>query len=70
MLDTIRYTFGILFRQHPEFEDIEYFKAREIKIEAERHVLVRTDCEVIGAVPMKFSIATKILPVILPRVEK
>ncbi len=70
ILDIIRYTLGVIFRQHTEFEDIEYFKAKEIKIEAERPVLVHTDCEVIGAVPMEFSIATKILPVILPKVEK
>lgn len=70
MLDIIRYTFGVLLRQHTEFEDIEYFKAREIKIEAKRPILVHTDCEVIGAVPMEFSIAPKILPVILPKIER
>jgi YegS/Rv2252/BmrU family lipid kinase len=65
-LDIIRYSLGVVFRRHTEFEDIEYFKAKSIKIEAERPVLVHTDCEVIGEVPMEFSVVPKALPVLLP----
>ncbi|MEW6103673.1 MAG: diacylglycerol kinase family protein [bacterium] len=69
-LDILRYTLGVITRSHTEFEDIEYFKAKYVKIEAEEPVLVHTDCEVIGTVPMEFSIAPAILPVILPSEKK
>lgn len=69
-LDIIRYVLGVLFRRHTEFEDIEYFKAKYVKIEAERPVLVHTDCEVIGEVPMEFSIVPKALSVLLPQRKK
>lgn len=67
--DIIRYAIGVLFKRHIEFEDIEYFKAKTVKIETERPVLVHTDCEVIGVTPMEFCVVPNILNVIFPRLE-
>ena len=67
VFDILRYIIGIIARRHTEFPDIEYFKTKRVHIEAEEPVLVHTDCEVIGRVPMEFRVAKKALSMILPK---
>lgn len=66
-IDIIRYLQGIVFGTHLEMKDITYFQARSLRVESSDPVPVEVDGEVIGVVPMEFTIANKPLRVIVPK---
>jgi YegS/Rv2252/BmrU family lipid kinase len=47
-----------------EFADIEYFKAKKLKIKADKKVLAHTDAEIIGTTPISIRIYPKAIRVI------
>jgi len=60
----IRYLFGATVQMHHLMPDVEYFKAKKIKITAEEPVLVHTDCEIIGKTPVEIEVCPKALNMI------
>jgi len=52
-LDTLRYILGIIKGSHLNFRDVEYLRAKHIKIEGEAHVQI--DGDYIGMTPAEIS---------------
>jgi YegS/Rv2252/BmrU family lipid kinase len=64
--DVIRYFSGVVGRYHLKFKDIDYFRAKNVKIVASEEVLVHLDGETIGTLPREFEIYPKGIDVIVP----
>jgi YegS/Rv2252/BmrU family lipid kinase len=63
-LHLLKYTIGVLVKGHFYFRDVEFFKVKQVKVTSkEDKVLVHTDCETIGELPMEFQIIEKGLKV-------
>ncbi len=58
-----RYITGVLLGNHTGFSDVEYLRGRSIRIEAAHPTLVQADGELIGELPMVFSVAPRALSV-------
>lgn len=56
-----------LLRQPTAGPHVRYVRAQRVRIESRRPVPVQVDGEVIGSLPMTFSIAPQALSVIVPR---
>jgi YegS/Rv2252/BmrU family lipid kinase len=56
-LDLVRYFTGAITGIHPEFEDIDYFHAREVRVSSAEDVPVEVDGELAGKLPVTFRIA-------------
>lgn len=66
-LDFLHYTFKILARRHTNYSDINFFRAKKIRITASsKPVLVHTDCEIIPmtVVSIEFTVLPRTLKVI------
>ena len=66
ILSFFRYALGTLTAQHTRFSDIEYFKARRIKVNSRPKVLCHVDCEVIGKTPIEVSVVPKAINLVIP----
>ncbi len=65
-LHLMRYFRGTLFGSLAKFSDVEAFKARRVRVEANRHVPLEADGELVGHAPVEFSIRRRKLRVIVP----
>ncbi len=61
-----RYIGGVLLKKHVNFADVEYLRGKTIKVRAEHSTLVQADGELIGKLPMTFSVVPKGLSVFCP----
>lgn len=68
-LDIVRYLQAILFGLHPKLPDVVYAQAHTITVTSSEPVPVETDGDVIGRVPVTFTLAPRGLPVIVPEGE-
>ncbi len=62
----MRYLRGMLFGSLAKFTDVEYFKARHLRVEANRHVPLEADGELVGHAPVEFTVRRKKLRVLVP----
>jgi len=65
-LDIARYLNGIVFGHHHTLPDVEYFQTARMNVSSEEIVPVEVDGEVIGNLPVTFSVAEKKLKVLAP----
>jgi YegS/Rv2252/BmrU family lipid kinase len=56
-MDLLHYFQGILCGTHTKFEDVEYFRARNISVESEHQVPMEVDGELAGCTPVEFTIS-------------
>lgn len=64
-LDLVRYFTGAIAGMHPEFEDIDYFHTRELRVTSREDVPVEVDGELAGELPTTFRIAPHRLRVVV-----
>jgi diacylglycerol kinase (ATP) len=62
----VRYFRGMLFGSLAKFSDVDYFKARSLRVEANRHVPLEVDGELVGHAPVEFTVRRRKLRVIVP----
>jgi YegS/Rv2252/BmrU family lipid kinase len=62
----MRYFRGMLFGSLAKFSDVDYFKARHLFVEANRHVPLEADGELVGHAPVEFSVKRRKLRVLVP----
>jgi diacylglycerol kinase (ATP) len=65
-LDVLRYTQGVFRGVHTKFRDVHYFQTKELQCNAPATVLFEVDGELAGAAPVRFSVAPRALPVMVP----
>jgi len=65
-LDIARYLNGIVFGHHHTLPDVEYFQTAHLQVTSEEVVPVEVDGEVIGNLPVTFTVAEKKLRVLAP----
>ncbi len=63
-LDVLRYVFGIATGSHLRFKDVEYLKAKRIKIDGNAHIQI--DGDYFGMTPAKIEVAPNTLRLIYP----
>ncbi len=64
--DILRYIWGILSRCHLSFNDVEYLKAKNIKIESSNKLWVQIDGEAFQESPSEFEICPEAINMLLP----
>ena len=62
----IRYFRGALFGSLTKFTDVTYFKTKGLRVEADQHVPLEADGELVGHAPVEFSVRRKKLRVLVP----
>jgi diacylglycerol kinase (ATP) len=65
-LHLMRYFRGTLFGSLAKFTDVDYFKARSLRVEANREVPFEADGELVGHAPVDFSVRRRKLRMIVP----
>ena len=65
-LALMRYFRGTLFGSLAKFTDVNYFKARRLRVEANREVPFEADGELVGHAPVDFSVRRRKLRVLVP----
>ena len=65
-LALMRYFRGILFGSLAKFSDVDYFKARKLRVEANVHVPLEADGELVGHAPVDFIVRRRKLRVLVP----
>ncbi|MDD5200839.1 MAG: diacylglycerol kinase family lipid kinase [Terrimicrobiaceae bacterium] len=69
--DLMRYVQAVVFGNHHELPDVEYFQTKRVRVEADRDVPVELDGEIAGFAPFTFGFAQRKLRVLAPaRVDK
>ncbi len=61
-----KYLVGVVSRTHLSFKDVTYLRTREVRIASDRPTLIQADGDLVGELPMEFTIAPGILEVIVP----
>lgn len=61
-----RYITGVLLNKHAGFQDVELLRGRSVQIESEQPTFVQADGELIGKLPMSFTVIPKALSVFSP----
>jgi diacylglycerol kinase (ATP) len=64
-LALMRYLRGTLFGSLASFTDVDYFKAKHLRVEANRHVPLEADGELVGHAPVDFSVRRRKLRVLV-----
>jgi len=64
-LDLVRYFTGAVAGLHTEFEDVDYFQTRELRVRSTEDVPVEVDGELAGKLPTTFRIAPHRLRVVV-----
>jgi diacylglycerol kinase (ATP) len=64
--DVMRYVQAIVFGDHTELEDVEYFQTSRLDVSADREVPVELDGEVVGVAPYRFRFSRHRLRVLVP----
>jgi lipid kinase, YegS/Rv2252/BmrU family len=67
--DLLRYVQAILFGNHRELPDVEYFQTPRLHVSAEGEVPVELDGELAGFVPFTFGLSERKLRVLAPSVD-
>ena len=65
-LALIRYFRGTLFGSLAKFTDVTHFKAKRLRVEADREVPFEADGELVGHSPVEFSVRRRKLRVLVP----
>jgi diacylglycerol kinase (ATP) len=65
-LDIVRYLHAIIMGFHPDLHDVEYFQTSSLTVSSAEAIPVEVDGEVIGTVPITFSVAPRALCVFAP----
>jgi diacylglycerol kinase (ATP) len=65
-LALMRYFRGTLFGSLTKFSDVHYFKARALRVEANRHVPFEADGELVGHAPVEFIVRKRKLRMLVP----
>ena len=65
-LALIRYIRGTLFGSLAKFTDVTHFKARKLRVEANKHVPLEADGELVGHAPVEFTVKRRKLRVLVP----
>lgn len=68
--DLLRYVQAILFGNHRELPDVEYFQTSRVHVAAEGEVPVELDGELAGVAPFTFGFSPRKLRVLAPLVDK
>lgn len=66
-INYFRYFLGAIFRIHTQFPDVEYFQTEKLYVESKKPIMVETDGDVWGELPITFSILNKGLKILLPK---
>lgn len=66
-INYFRYFLGAIFRIHTQFPDVEYFQTEKLYVESRKPIMVETDGDVWGELPITFSIINKGLKILLPK---
>jgi diacylglycerol kinase family enzyme len=64
--DIVRYMHGVIFGTHPDFHDVDYLVAREVRVTSDEEVPAEVDGELIGNVPITFRFSPHKLRVLAP----
>jgi YegS/Rv2252/BmrU family lipid kinase len=65
-LALMRYLRGTLFGSLARFSDVHYFKSRHVWVEANQHVPLEADGELVGHAPVEFTVRRRKLRVLVP----
>lgn len=65
-LDIFRYLQAIIFQNHYDLHDVEYFQTTSLKATSEERLPVEVDGELIGRLPMEFGFSERKLRVLVP----
>jgi diacylglycerol kinase (ATP) len=65
--DLVRYFQAILFGNHPDLPDVEYFQSRGLRLTSREPVPVEIDGELSGTLPYEFGFSIGKLSVLVPR---
>jgi diacylglycerol kinase (ATP) len=65
-LDIVRYVHAMIFGNHVNLPDVDYFRAETITVNSDEKVPVEVDGEVIGGVPVVFHCSSRRLRVLSP----
>jgi diacylglycerol kinase (ATP) len=65
-LHLMRYFRGMLFGSLASFSDVTHFKAKKLRVEANRHVPLEADGELAGHSPVEFTVKRRKLRVLVP----
>ena len=65
-LALMRYFRGTLFGSLAKFTDVNYFKAKRLRVEANRDVPFEADGELVGHAPVEFTVRRRKLRVLVP----
>lgn len=68
--DVMRYFQAILFGNHQDLPDVEYFKTECLNVTSNTEVPVELDGEITGVVPYRFGFARTKLQVLAPQLDK
>ena len=64
--DLLRYMHAILMGQHSELKDVEYFQTSSLQLSSEEPVPYELDGEMVGYLPLAFSLREAGLSVLAP----
>lgn len=63
----LRYTWGVLRKQHLNYPDVEYYTVKGLKVTSHGKTYIQADGDVAGQLPAEFSIAEEGITVMLPK---
>lgn len=65
-IECIRYLAGVTLGQHLKFPDVEYYRGKTIRLTSDKNVLIHTDGDLTGSLPMTVSVLPAAIKVIVP----
>jgi YegS/Rv2252/BmrU family lipid kinase len=63
----LRYTWGVLLKQHLKYPDVEYYTVKGLKVTSHGKTYIQADGDVVGQLPAEFRAAEQGITVILPK---
>jgi len=68
--DVMRYLHAIVFGNHQELPDVEYFQTKSVQVSSDTDVPVELDGEMVGVLPYEFGFAKRNLHVLAPPMDR
>lgn len=68
--DVFRYFIGIALARHMEYPDVIYYQCRKISLHSQENVLLHTDGELSGSLPVSITAEKNKLKVLMPKPQK